>query len=120
MLWLIALYLDDAFNPFLGFCGGDIANYGVNIADASCENNVIVANSFNDYVTAPINDLGTNTYVRGNMGVPDEASGEAVFSGDGVTTTFTIPHGLFRTPAHANVMPASADAAGDSGTRERD
>ena len=41
------------------------------------------------------------------------ANGSATFSGDGVATTFSIPHGLSYTPSRAVVTATSADAAGD-------
>lgn len=39
-------------------------------------------------------------------------SGKTVFSGDGVTTTFVIPHGLVGTPSVVIVTPGSPDATG--------
>lgn len=40
-------------------------------------------------------------------------SGTATFSGDGITTQFTITHGLVSTPNKVLVTPMSADASGD-------
>lgn len=40
--------------------------------------------------------------------------GTASFSGDGVVTTFTVPHSLISAPDNVIVTPQSADASGDS------
>ncbi len=41
-----------------------------------------------------------------------KSAGIATFSGDGTTTTFTIPHGLVAEPKVVQVTPLSADASG--------
>lgn len=49
------------------------------------------------------------------VSISEENSGTETQSGDGATTTFTIPHGLASTPnlGDVDVTAASADAAGD-------
>ena len=44
--------------------------------------------------------------------VRSENSGKATFSGDGTTKTFTIPHGLYKSPSEVSVTPASSGASG--------
>ena len=52
-------------------------------------------------------------WIRYNQGIPTENSGTATFSGDGITTTFTIPHGLIMIPKNVSILAKSADAASD-------
>jgi hypothetical protein len=47
------------------------------------------------------------------MGVVLENSGTAIFSGDGLATSFSFAHGLATTPTVVNLEAKSADAAGD-------
>lgn len=44
----------------------------------------------------------------------NEETGQAVFSGDGSATIFTIPHNLGSAIKRAFLQPRSADAAGDA------
>lgn len=46
--------------------------------------------------------------------IVDSNGGDAVFSGDGSTVTFSIQHGLSQAPSTFEVTPTSAGAAGDS------
>lgn len=57
-------------------------------------------------------DAGSGNIIRENRGYVAENSGTAVFSGDGETTSFPIPHGLDGTPRSWSVEAASADAMG--------
>jgi parallel beta-helix repeat protein len=57
--------------------------------------------------------VGANTIVSANVGYVTENGGTATFSGNGTTTTFTIPHGLAGTPKSWRVEAGSADAKGD-------
>lgn len=45
--------------------------YGVNVAAATCDNNIIVSNVFAGNSSGAVNDLGTGTVIRGNVGVTD-------------------------------------------------
>ena len=56
-------------------------------------------------INTPISLSGTTNYLRNNVGYTTENSGTASITGDGVTTTFTIPHGLVSTPSYVNVLP---------------
>jgi hypothetical protein len=56
---------------------------------------------------------GSNQSFYHNTGIISENASTETQSGDGSTTTFTIPHGLDFTPTIRNVWPESADAAGD-------
>jgi len=49
--------------------------------------------------------IALNADIRRNAGYTTENSGTASITGDGVTTTFTIPHGLVSTPSYVNVLP---------------
>ena len=92
-----------------------------NIFHSVVQSSIIEKNSQEDYNiiignyvsgSSPIVKLGVNTVVRDNVGYPTENSGVAVFSGDGVTTQFTIAHGLVSTPSSVRVTPGSVDASG--------
>ncbi len=45
--------------------------YGINIADASCDNNLITSNQFAGNSSAAANDSGTGTLIRSNKGLAD-------------------------------------------------
>lgn len=45
--------------------------YGINIANANCNNNIISANTFSNNTAGAVNDSGTGTQIRGNQGVSD-------------------------------------------------
>lgn len=49
--------------------------YGVNVADATCDNMVITTNTFVSNTSGAVNDNGTSTIIRGNVGVSDNSSG---------------------------------------------
>lgn len=71
---------------------------------------------YNDVFTKPTTIFsGPDTWtlrIGYNKGLLGENSGQAIFSGDGTTTQFTIAHGLVGTPSKVVVTPCSADAAG--------
>lgn len=75
--------------------------------------------SSNLYTTEDTHDAhatdGTNPHdvtadQAGAVGTGDLELGNAVFDGDGSTTTFTVTHGLGTAPKQAFVQPASVDA----------
>ena len=39
-------------------------NYGINVSESACDNNVLVGNTFNGNVSAAVNDLGTGTMIN--------------------------------------------------------
>lgn len=45
--------------------------YGINIAAATCDNNIIDSSTFTSNSTAAVNDAGTGTSITGNKGVDD-------------------------------------------------
>ncbi len=45
--------------------------YGVNIVDVTSENTIISSNNFADNTSGAVNDLGTTTLIRSNIGVAD-------------------------------------------------
>jgi len=99
----------------LGNIIGDVPSgfYGINEWGTS-DYNIIENNDVSQITTGgKISTVGANTIVRGNIGYLTENSGTATFSGDGVTTQFTIAHGLVSTPNKVIVTPGSTDAAGD-------
>jgi hypothetical protein len=75
-----------------------------------CSGNLVL-NNLNAGIY-PVGNL-TNFVIRGNVGYVTENSGQAVFSGTGTQTTFTIAHGLTTTPNKVLVTAGSADAKGD-------
>jgi hypothetical protein len=48
-----------------------VTGYGINIADANCDENIIIANSFDGGGAGAVNDSGTGTLIRSNIGVAD-------------------------------------------------
>lgn len=61
--------------------GNDIeanGGYGVNIAGSSNNSNLITTNGFVANVSGAVNDLGTGTLIRGNVGVTDNATSSAL------------------------------------------
>lgn len=48
--------------------------YGINIAASSCDNNVISGNHFGGNSSGAVNDSGTGTLIRGNIGVDDSVA----------------------------------------------
>lgn len=70
-----------------GFIKGN-TGYGVNIVDSSCDNTVITSNNFSGNTTASVNDSGTGTVIRGNVGVSDNALNS--IGGDAVDGTYTL------------------------------
>lgn len=61
-----------------------------------------------------VNLTGANSYIKSSVfkwnGKKSDNSGIATFSGDGSTTAFDIPHGLWDEPSKYYVIPISADA----------
>jgi hypothetical protein len=45
--------------------------YGINIGNANCDKNIITANSFDGGGSGAVNDSGTGTLIRSNIGVAD-------------------------------------------------
>lgn len=58
-------------NQIIGISFKNNGGYGVNIAASTCDNNVIVGNSFVGNTSGTINDSGVGTKVKANTGVPD-------------------------------------------------
>lgn len=48
--------------------------YGLNIAASTCDNNIIIGNTFAGNTTATYTDSGTGTIFRGNVGVSDNTT----------------------------------------------
>jgi parallel beta-helix repeat protein len=92
----------------------DFNKYGVCIAYGSSENLVIGNELHNNTEQIRVEvDAGNGNIIRENRGYVAENYGTAIFSGDGETTTFPIPHGLSGTPKSWSVEAASADAMGN-------
>lgn len=49
----------------------DNGGYGINIANANCDNNIILGNIFENNTTAAATDSGTGTVIRSNSGLID-------------------------------------------------
>jgi len=67
-------------------------------------------NVLGGHFTSVKNDIGAT--IKDVIGYTTENSGTAIFSGDGSTTSFDIPHGLAATPTNVRVSSASPDAEG--------
>lgn len=70
--------------------------YGVNISASSCDNAVITGNNFSTNTSGAVNDLGTGTVIRGNVGVTDNATGNlasAKFGGGGTDGALSVSSG---------------------------
>lgn len=63
--------------------------YGVNIAASTCDNTIITSNTFASNTSGQVNDSGTNTQIKGNVGVSDSAS--VIFS---AATTYVVSNGM--------------------------
>lgn len=73
------------------------------------EGNVPFSHIFTEDVDAQGNGIKNLSEVSGSW----RASGKETQSGDGSKTTFTIEHGMDKTPSYTNVTPASEDAGRD-------
>lgn len=63
--------------------------YGMNIAAATCDNNIITANRFSTNTSGAINDSGTATVILPNQGAGQGTSGQVLTSnGTGSAPTF--------------------------------
>lgn len=49
----------------------DNGGYGVNVSDVGSEDTLIFGNSFDGNISGPVQDLGTDTLIRSNIGVAD-------------------------------------------------
>lgn len=68
----------------------DNGGYGLNIAASSCDGNVLTSSVFSGNSSGQVNDSGTGTLIRGNVGVNDNAT-----SGSGIISrTFTAGESL--------------------------
>ena len=65
----------------------DNGGYGLNIAASTDDNNVITSNNFSGNSTSAVNDSGTGTVIRGNVGVTDNSTSSLVLSS--ITDTLT-------------------------------
>lgn len=76
---------------------GDIQSnggYGVNIAASTCDNNIITGNAILLNTSGQINDSGTGTLIRGNIGAYDNSiSGQSTFGGDGSDGALSVSSG---------------------------
>jgi hypothetical protein len=76
--------------------------YGINIANANDNNDVIVGNSFSNNTAGNLNDSGTNTKVRGNQNVADYNQIQTYTPAGGATATID----LSLSNVHHITMPA--------------
>ena len=89
----------------------DNGGYGVNIAAATCDSNLINGCIFDDNTSGAVNNSGTNTKIVGNIGVADDpASTTATYkngtetrAGDSASGGQTIAHGLGTTPKYVRI-----------------
>ena len=92
----------------------DFNEYGVCIGHGSSENLVIGNELHNNTEQIRVElDAGNGNIIRENRGYVTENCGTVIFSGDGETISFLIPHGLSGTPKSWSVEAASADAMGN-------
>jgi hypothetical protein len=105
-------------NAFLGLSGNtnSLIYYAYvkhNIVSGSLANKVAIWNDTSGQTTKVIYDGDAQTTI-GSGGIINYTrnSGIAVFSGNGTTTQFAIPHNLASTPNKVIVTPGSANATG--------
>lgn len=85
--------------------------YGVNIANANDNNNIISDNAFSSNTAGNLNDSGTSTIAKANQGVSDIPASAATTYKNGTTTkdlsdastTQNIAHGLGKTPKYVRL-----------------
>jgi hypothetical protein len=73
---------------------------------------VVDGNSFRISPALVYRDTTSTAIIGKNYGYTSVNGGTAMFSGDGTTTQFRIPHGLASTPSKVLVTPGSSDAQG--------
>jgi len=84
----------------LQIIGNSIKNnggYGINIAASDCDGNNITGDNFAGNTSGAVNDGGTGTLIRGNVGVDDNSTGNlasAQFGGDGSDGSLSITSGV--------------------------
>lgn len=67
--------------------------YGINIAASTCDTNVITSSNLAGNTSGAINDSGTGTLIRGNIGINDNSTSatlSALFYGDGSDGEYTL------------------------------
>ena len=77
--------------------------YGVNVANAACDRTLIVNNNVQSNATAGINDSGTSTIKRQNIGFLTETSGSDSIASGTTTKAVTFSTALAVTPTAANI-----------------
>jgi len=88
-------------NNTIFYCGTGIYFRG---SHSIIQDNCLFAN------TTQADIVNTDGIVKDNVNYATENEGIATFSGDGSTTTFSIPHGLVSTPSKYGVSPLTPDA----------
>jgi parallel beta-helix repeat protein len=81
----------------------NLPRYGINIADADSDYNMIIGNMITDVRTGAINSLAPNTLIRNNIGYVNQNSGVATISAG--STRVTVSHGLATTPGKVLITP---------------
>lgn len=99
-------------NVFIGSAVDTNGGYGVNVAASNCDSNIISSNVFSGNSSGQINNSGTATVIRGNVGYGDNSVSSGKTSKDmtdnnGATTV--IAHGL-------GVIPSRVKFTGFVGT----
>lgn len=98
--------------------GTKTQNYGIEVSPSAVTDYLtIINNMVNGNKTAGMStNNGPNNIVRNNQGYVTENGGTSNQNGNGSLTTFTIAHGLARTPRRISVTAGSAAANGFSAT----
>jgi len=81
----------------------NLPRYGINIADADSDYNMIIGNMITDVRTSAINNLAPNTLIRNNVGYMNQNSGVATISAG--STRVTVSHGLANAPSKVLITP---------------
>ncbi len=71
----------------------DNGGYGVSIAGSDSSDNSFVGNSFFDNGSGAMDDGGTGTFIRGNVGVPDNSGSSSISSSASQTPSVTTAAG---------------------------
>lgn len=85
------------------------SRYGISIITNTCANNVLIGNDFINNTSGALLDSGTGTQIGLNNGYVNENYGRTVVNGDGLTTAFTIPHGLPAAPTYYTAANAASN-----------
>jgi hypothetical protein len=81
----------------------NLPRYGINIADADSDYNLVADNIITDVRTGAINNAAPNTFIRHNVGYVNQNSGVATIPAG--SARVVVNHGLVRAPSKIFITP---------------